>query len=105
MFCAHCGKEADFSARFCSSCGASLSRSAARRQGRIERPRSPRLIAGVCLGFAIHYGWDVSLVRILSLVFIVATSGLGVLLYLAAWIILPDAQYALTSQSPGGTAG
>ncbi len=104
MFCAHCGKEADFSARYCSVCGAQLSQSAPYRSGRIERPRSPRLVAGVCLGVAVHYGWDIALVRILTLVFVVLTSGVGVLFYFAAWILMPESPYQLPSHTGGGTA-
>jgi phage shock protein C len=102
MFCSHCGKEAEFSARFCSACGASLTRTA-QRQGKIVRPRSSRIVAGVCSGLALYYGWDLALVRVLTLVFIVMTSGLGVVAYLAAWIVLPESQYALNPGSGKGT--
>jgi phage shock protein C len=103
MFCAQCGREAEFSARFCSSCGASLTQTAP-RHGRIVRPRSPRLIAGVCSGLALYYGWDLPLVRILTLVAIVATSGAGAIAYVVAWILMPESQYALGSESSRGTS-
>ena len=34
--------------------------------GQLTRPRYPRMIAGVCSGFALHYGWDLSLVRVIA---------------------------------------
>ena len=63
---------------------------------RLTRPRSPRLIAGVCSGLALHYGWDINLVRILVAVFSFFF-GTGILAYLAAWIIIPDSPYTLHS--------
>lgn len=97
MFCPCCGKQSAPNVNFCSSCGAAaaLPLQGPQVANRIVRPRSPRMIAGVCSGIAIHYGWDVSLVRILAAVFAILTSGLGGLCYIAAWIILPDAPYAL----------
>ena len=97
MFCPTCGKQNAPDARFCSACGAVAIPMTAQqpRVSRIVRPRSPRMIAGVCAGVAIHFGWDVALVRILFSVFTILTSGLGILIYLAAWIIIPEAQWAL----------
>jgi phage shock protein C len=94
MFCPHCGHEFAPNSNFCSACGASGVR-AAQAATRIVRPRHPRMIAGVCSGIAIHYGWDIALVRILFAVITCITSGAGLLFYIAAWIILPDALYAL----------
>jgi phage shock protein C len=102
MFCPHCGIEIDGSARFCSACGAKASQTRP-YQPRIVRPRSPRLIAGVCSGFALYYGWDVALVRVLTLVFICLT-GVGLLAYLALWVFLPESQYAISSGSSKGMA-
>lgn len=102
MFCPHCGKEVVDSARFCSHCGANAQVNHTPRT-RIVRPRSPRLIAGVCSGFALYYGWDLALVRVLTLVLAVLTSGVGALVYLGAWIIMPESQYALSSGARRGT--
>jgi phage shock protein C len=56
------------------------------------------MIAGVCSGFALHYGWDLNLVRVITALFIVLT-GVGALAYIAAWIIIPEAPYALPIKS------
>ena len=95
MFCPRCGKEFAPQSNFCSACGAPAAFHAAPVRPRIVRPRFPRMIAGVCSGFAIHYGWSVPLVRIFFAVFTCLTSGAGLLVYLALWLILPDAPYAL----------
>ena len=94
MFCPHCGRQFAPDANFCSACGASGARAYA-AAARIVRPRHPRMLAGVCSGIAIHYGWDITLVRVLLAVITFITVGTGVLFSVAAWIILPDALYAL----------
>jgi len=97
MFCPHCGKEFALEANFCPVCGARSSNSpfAAAPQARMVRPRQERLVAGVCAGFALRYGWDLTLTRILFSVVTVLTFPLGVIAYAIAWILMPDAQFAL----------
>ncbi len=46
-------------------------------------------IAGVCAGFARYFGVDVTLMRILWLAAAILSGGLGVIVYLAAWLIMP----------------
>jgi phage shock protein C len=58
------------------------------------RPRHPRVIAGVCSGLALHYGWDVTLVRLI-LILCVLCAGTGILAYIIAWIVIPEAPYQL----------
>jgi phage shock protein C len=57
------------------------------------------MIAGVCAAFAEHYGWDLNLVRILTAVVTFFSGGTGVLVYLIAWVIIPEAPYALPAKS------
>jgi phage shock protein C len=108
MYCSHCGKEMDPAARFCPACGAVAAPVVVGRApfpGQLTRPRYPRMIAGVCSGFALHYGWDLSMVRVVTALTILLT-GVGLFAYLAAWIIIPDAPYALPGPSgavPGAT--
>jgi phage shock protein C len=104
MFCSHCGKPIESSSRFCSACGATVNAApftanAYQPTPRLTRPRSPRMIAGVCAGFALHYGWDLNLVRVITALFIIFTTGIGALAYLAAWVIIPEAPYALPIKS------
>jgi phage shock protein C len=56
---------------------------------RLVRSLDGRMVAGVCSGLADCYDIDVNLVR---LVFVVASffGFVGVLAYLAAWVILPE---------------
>lgn len=107
MFCTHCGKQMEPTARFCPTCGAVSQPVVVGRAplpGQLTRPRYPRLIAGVCSGLAVHYGWDLSLVRVICALMIVLT-GVGLFAYLAAWIIIPEAPYTLPERSSAGSPG
>ena len=105
MYCSHCGRQMDPAARFCTGCGAVVQCAPYARAyypGQLVRPRYPRMIAGVCAGFAEHYGWDLSLVRVITALTIVFT-GVGLFAYLAAWIIIPEAPYSLPEPGYGST--
>jgi len=60
--------------------------------------RENRMIAGICAGFAKHYGWDLNLTRVLTF-FIILFTGVGVFVYLALWVIIPEAPYVLPAKS------
>ncbi len=53
-----------------------------------------RMIAGVCAGVAEYFGIDATLVRVLTVVTILF-GGTGILLYVAAWLIMPDSSGAM----------
>jgi phage shock protein C len=55
---------------------------------RLLRPKDGRLVAGVCAGLAAYFGIDVNLVRLGFGVFTIFY-GLGALVYLIAWAVLP----------------
>jgi phage shock protein PspC (stress-responsive transcriptional regulator) len=55
---------------------------------RLVRTRNGRMLAGVCSGIAAYTGIDVNVIRV-----VFAVLGLlawGVLIYLAAWIVIPE---------------
>jgi phage shock protein C len=56
---------------------------------RLLRLRDGRMVAGVCAGFAAYFKVDVNLVR-LGFGVLTVFYGLGILVYLAAWVILPE---------------
>jgi len=108
MYCPHCGKPLDETARFCSTCGAAAQQlpyqapPASATRGQLTRSRHNRLIAGICAGLALHYGWDLSLVRVLCALLIVFT-GVGLIAYLVAWIVVPEEPYLLPMNTSGTT--
>ena len=114
MFCAKCGSELSEGARFCSACGAPANgaqatpgasggwarASAAQPAGvdwvsRLQRPRTNRMVAGVCAGLAQHYGWDLTWVRVLTVLITVFSSGAGLVAYLVFWIVMPEQPWML----------
>ncbi len=97
-YCAQCGKDLVPEARFCSACGtrnAAYPMTAVPAQTRLIRPRQGRMIAGVCQGLALSYGWDVVWVRIITVLIAFFSSGAGGLAYIVFWIVMPEEQYAL----------
>ena len=66
---------------------------------------APRTIAGVCAGLALHYGWDLSLVRVIAVLALFVSCGTAMLAYFAMWIIIPDGPYELPEQSSAGNPG
>jgi phage shock protein C len=92
MYCTQCGADIGEQARFCSQCGRPAGpeyRPPAGAPVRLSRPRDQKKIGGVCAGFARYFDVDVTLMRILWLAVTIFTGGLGVLVYIAAWIIMP----------------
>ena len=55
----------------------------------LYRIRDGRVVAGVGAGLAAYFGVDPTLVR-LAFALLTVFGGLGILLYLAAWVIIPD---------------
>ena len=78
------------SARFCSNCGAVVF-AAQQVSGRpLVRPQVGRQIAGVCLALAQANGWDVAVIRILTVLGFFCSGGFVGVAYLAGWIGIPD---------------
>ena len=56
---------------------------------RLYRSRSDRMLAGVCGGLADYFGIDAVIVRVIAVALVFA-GGAGALLYLAAWLLVPE---------------
>ena len=55
----------------------------------LSRPRDDRMIAGVCSGIARHFNLDPAVVRI-AFVASLLLPGPQILIYLVAWLLMPD---------------
>jgi phage shock protein C len=92
MYCTQCGFELDENHQFCAKCGVSVrTGEAAGRHApsRLSRPMEQKKVGGVCAGFARYFGVDVTLMRILWLAIAILSGGLGVIVYIAAWLVMP----------------
>ncbi len=58
------------------------------KRDRLTRDRENHMLGGVCAGIANRYGFDPTLVRIVF-VMLALLSGLGIVLYLVLWLLLP----------------
>ncbi len=67
----------------------------------LYRSRSHRILGGVCGGIAERYGWDITLVRVLSvLAFFLFAGPLMILAYVIAWIVMPQRPMNARTISP-----
>ena len=58
---------------------------------RLERSRNDRMIAGVLGGIARRFGWNSTILRIVFvLVSILSAAFPGILVYLLAWLLIPE---------------
>jgi len=60
-----------------------------RAKGRLYRDGSDKFIGGVCAGIANYMNVDPTIVRLLFAIITFGGFGMGILIYLALWIILP----------------
>jgi phage shock protein C len=55
----------------------------------LVRPRQGRVLAGVCAAVARRFGWNTTVVRILTLVGLIFL-GLPLWAYIILWIVIPS---------------
>lgn len=58
---------------------------------KLTRSTTDRWLGGVCGGIAEYTGWDVTLIRVLTLVLAIVGFGSVIVAYIAAWILMPKA--------------
>src|SRR5262252_1421848 len=91
MYCTNCGIKLEEKANYCSDCGTATVNAPRGRhfEGRLCRSREDVKVAGVCAGFAGYLGVDVTLVRILWTILTIFSGGVGLIVYIACWIVMP----------------
>jgi len=75
VYCHQCGTGLPPTARFCSNCGSTVYVAQPMPGRPLMRPREGRQIAGVCLALARANGWDVAVVRILTVIGVCVSGG------------------------------
>jgi phage shock protein PspC (stress-responsive transcriptional regulator) len=104
MTCIRCQDQLADGTRYCPSCGADQASSDRPFGGRrLTRSRTDGRIAGVCAGIADYLGVDPTLVRLVWIVLSIVPGVIigGVLAYLLAWLIMPEAN-AVPSHTASG---
>jgi len=94
MYCSSCGIEISDNYRYCPQCGSSarhvgFTSKTGQPSRTLARSRDDKKIAGVCAGIARYLGVDVTLVRLLMVVFAFWPPAVGLIVYLACWIVMP----------------
>jgi phage shock protein C len=103
IYCRNCGKELGAEARFCPACGTAVYIAPPPvypPASRLVRPRAGRTVAGVCQGLANAYVWDVTWVRVITVLLTVFGGGMGLIAYVIFWIVMPEEPLALPPGSP-----
>jgi len=90
VYCTRCGTALPNAARFCSSCGNVITAAPPLVARPLVRPHHGRQIAGVCIGLAQAYGWDVAIVRVATVLGFFFSGGLVAVAYLACWVGIPE---------------
>lgn len=100
MYCRSCGIELSDTFRYCPQCGTgtgkdNLSVETGRPARVLRRSRDDKQIAGVCAGIAKYLGIDVTLVRVLMVCLAVWPPGVGLIIYLVCWVVVPKEPFLL----------
>ena len=57
---------------------------------RLFRSKKDRMLGGVCAGLGEHLDVDPTVIRLIRAVVTVLSLGTGILVYIIAWIIIPE---------------
>lgn len=68
----------------------------------LQRPRTGRVIAGVCAGLARRFGWNANVVRLLFVLSLLIP-GPQAVFYLVAWIVVPNEPERIMAPAPQDT--
>jgi phage shock protein C len=66
---------------------------------RLYRSRNERIFGGVCGGLGGHIEVDPNIIRLVWVIVTLISLGIGLIVYLAAWIIIPESPDESTQQT------
>ena len=105
MTCRQCAREIEDASVFCRFCGATVQQ-APPSPRRLTRRSAEGKLGGVCAGVAAYFDVDVTFVRVAWIVLSIWPGAivLGVVAYLAMWVVMPadavDATPVATARKP-----
>ncbi len=100
MFCKQCGQPLPQGAIFCPGCGFHSAVPGAAPVGRMFRPRSPRVFAGVCAAISRRYGWDLTAARVLAVILGIFIFPLAEIFYICGWLLIPEEPLFTPTMTP-----
>jgi phage shock protein C len=65
---------------------------------RLYRSKKDRMLGGVCAGLGEHFDIDPTVIRLVWAVITVISIGTGVLVYILAWILIPEEETGSSEQ-------
>ena len=95
--CPYCAEEIRAEARKCRHCGSMVEGGNAFTRT-WYRVRETKTVAGVCAGLAEQFGVSVTLVRLAFLLSALFGGGMGIVIYLVLWVVMPYRPEALVSE-------
>jgi phage shock protein C len=111
MHCTSCQRDIAPYSNYCYFCGARQPVidpvTGGRPVRRLMRSSTDKKIAGVCAGIADYFDWDPTLVRVLWVLLVLMPVPIfpGVIGYIVAWIVMPEAPLPMPAPSPAVSRG
>jgi phage shock protein C len=72
---------------------------------RLYRSKKERILGGVCAGLGEHLDVDPTVIRLIWAVITVLSLGTGIIIYILAWIIIPEQSQDDGIPSPAESGG